>query len=237
MAYWLNKKLGTHWRPRTWAPLPGVLAFILIVAGIFSITLASHSTSSWPFDTPGNYTITPAGDIEVSGGLALLPKDFTDTDSAAADFDGAHNNTQAVVDPPDYVNLVSTSTDSLAVGGGVVGSGSYTSSAIRARVATTTWKNLTSTIVLQKAPAASTYSGTGTTLGSGFAGGIEVSAGDITGDGLNDIVITAWEDMALFYYENADPIPAPFTKRVAYGAWTPCTAGFIEIVDGGDPVQ
>ena len=214
MAYWRNRKQGTHWRPRTWAPLPGVLAFIFIVAAIFSITWASHLTTTWPFTTAANYTFD-SDKVMVTGGVAKLTSAIQKTWSTQAEFDAGTytSNTSYTIGPPAGVKLTTT-------GNGA--SGQYTSEAIDSKRNDTSWTQLTSVVDLAAAPPANMFPNA-QTIGSSLSSPTEVGAGDLNGDGIVDIVAGEIGTKAILWFQNADPVPTPFTKRVVDGAVTPCT--------------
>ncbi|MEE9549621.1 MAG: hypothetical protein V3W08_04390, partial [Candidatus Binatia bacterium] len=220
MAYWLNRKLGTHWRPRTWAPLPGVLAFILIVAAIFSITWASHSTTTWPFTTAANYTFD-SDKVEVTGGLAFLPTDFTRLDDSQADFTGTLNNVTIVDaapagdDPNDYIEITDLSSDAEGFGLPVVGSGSYTSPTIDSQKAGTKWISMNSSITpdLQQG---NNFPGNGTTIVSGLE---KFTVMDIDRDGEPDPILGSTATKDVTWYDGG----ASWTARTAYGPTAPCS--------------
>src|SRR5439155_593908 len=99
-------------------------------------TLANHSTTTWNFSIPTDYTYDSTK-IIVESGVAHLRKSFTVTHSVQADFDGVvgnlgnydTNKTVYNAGPPAGVKLSAPLT-----------AGTYTSPAIDAGVATTTWK-------------------------------------------------------------------------------------------------
>src|SRR3990170_5458444 len=73
--------------------LRGGCSVFLLLAGIVSITLASHSTTTWDFGTASDYTYD-ANKIEVQGGVAKLRKAFSVTHNSQAVFDtGTHSGT------------------------------------------------------------------------------------------------------------------------------------------------
>ena len=95
MSRWLNRKLGTQWRPDAWALLLGGSAFFLL----FSLSLiALASLTSWDFSNQADYTFD-SSKVEVKGGLAKLkpvpPSIFHDEES---EFSGTHSNTQWATD-------------------------------------------------------------------------------------------------------------------------------------------
>src|SRR2546430_6319898 len=78
---------NVHGRPGSRALLLGGVAFALALAGIVSVTLANHATTTWDFGTSSDYTYDP-NKILVEGGVAHLRKSFTVTHSTQADFNG-----------------------------------------------------------------------------------------------------------------------------------------------------
>src|SRR5437773_2018743 len=77
-----------HGKPGTRALVLGGAIFALILTGIVSVTLANHSTTTWNFSIPTDYTYDQTK-IIVESGVAHLRKSFTVTHSVQADFDGA----------------------------------------------------------------------------------------------------------------------------------------------------
>ena len=143
---------NVHGRPGSRALLLGGVAFALILAGIVSVTLANHATTTWDFGTSSDYTYDP-NKILVEGGVAHLRKSFTVTHSTQADFNGSGGNTGTYsstgynTNPPAAgVKLSSPPTV-----------GTYTSPVIDAGVATTTWKTLSHVRDLQQAAPPATF--------------------------------------------------------------------------------
>ncbi|MBW8058382.1 MAG: hypothetical protein FVQ86_10275, partial [candidate division NC10 bacterium] len=131
MAGWLNKRLGTRWRPGTWALLLGGLSFFLVLYTLVSITLASHSTTTWDFSSQAGYTFD-SNKIEVTGGVARLKNAFTVSHDSQADFDtGTYSGTGFTAGPPAGVKLTTPPTG-----------GTYTSPVIDSGTTETTWKTL-----------------------------------------------------------------------------------------------
>src|SRR2546422_6569227 len=83
---------NAHGRPGSRALLLGGVAFALALAGIVSVTLANHATTTSDFGTSSDYTYDP-NKILVEGGVAHLRKSFTVTHSTQADFNGSGGNT------------------------------------------------------------------------------------------------------------------------------------------------
>src|SRR5437016_11308731 len=81
-----------HGKPGTRALVLGGAIFALILTGIVSVTLANHSTTTWNFSIPTDYTYDSTK-IIVESGVAHLRKSFTVTHSVQADFDGSGGNT------------------------------------------------------------------------------------------------------------------------------------------------
>src|SRR5438445_3698922 len=87
---------NVHGRPGSRALLLGGVAFALVLAGIVSVTLANHSTTTWDFGTSSSYTYDP-NKIEVVGGVAHLRKSFTVLHSTQTDFNaGTYNGSTTV---------------------------------------------------------------------------------------------------------------------------------------------
>ena len=80
-----------HGKPGTRALVLGGAIFALILTGIVSVTLANHSTTTWNFSIPTDYTYDSTK-IIVESGVAHLRKSFTVTHSVQADFDGVVGN-------------------------------------------------------------------------------------------------------------------------------------------------
>src|SRR5439155_19570327 len=87
-----SHKSHAHGRPGRRALVLGSATLALILAGIVSVTLASHSTTTWTFSITSDYTYDSTKIIVESGG-AHLRKSFTVTYSFQADFDGSGCNT------------------------------------------------------------------------------------------------------------------------------------------------
>src|SRR5712691_4551662 len=87
-----TRKAGTRRRSGPWPRLLGGCSVFLLLAGIFSITLANHSTTTWDFGLASDYTYDP-NKIAVESGVAHLRKSFTVTHVLQADFDGSGGNT------------------------------------------------------------------------------------------------------------------------------------------------
>src|SRR3989442_15601830 len=80
-----------HGRPGTRALVLGGATLALILAGIVSVTLANHATTTWTFSITSDYTYDSTK-IIVESGVAHLRKSFTVTHSVQADFDGSGAN-------------------------------------------------------------------------------------------------------------------------------------------------
>ena len=142
MSNWLNKKMGTNWGATRWGIVTGGFAFSCVLIVFISILFAT--TTTWNFSTPSDYTYD-ADVIEVTGGVARLRKDFTKTWNDQTTFNaGVYNNTgwEVTVGDPVGVELLASGTDTLTLGSPIVGSGSYTSDAIQARVSSTKWNTM-----------------------------------------------------------------------------------------------
>jgi len=219
MAGWLNKKLGTRWGPGTWAYLVGGFAIFLFLAGVFSITWASHSLTTWPFTTPGNYTYDSAK-IEVSGGLAFLPADFTVVHDSQNDFTGTLNNativdaTPAGDDPNDYIQITDLALDAESFSAPVVGSASYTSPIIDSLKAGTKWISMNGDIT-PDLQAGNNFPGNGTTIVSGLE---KFTVVDMDRDGEPDPVLGSTATKDVTWYDSG----TSWTARTAYGPTSPC---------------
>src|SRR2546427_234444 len=75
-----------HGRTGTRARVLGGATLALVLAGIVSVTLASHATTTWNFSIPSDYAYDQTK-IIVESGVAHLRKSFTVTHSVQADFD------------------------------------------------------------------------------------------------------------------------------------------------------
>src|SRR5436309_13211806 len=76
-----------HGKPGTRALVLGGATLALILAGIVSVTLANHATTTWNFSITSDYTYDSTK-IIVESGVAHLRKSITVTHSVQADFDG-----------------------------------------------------------------------------------------------------------------------------------------------------
>src|SRR2546426_2590906 len=166
-----------HGRPGRRALVLGGATFLLL-AGIVSVTLASHSTTTWDFGTASQYTYD-ATKIAVESGVAHLKKSFTVTHSVQADFDGVAGNLGNYDSNKTVYN-----TGAPAAGvklSAPLTAGTYTSPAIDAGVATTTWKTLTHVRDLQQAAAPTTF-GAKTSVGTQANNVNEINAADFNRD-------------------------------------------------------
>ncbi|MGH7412121.1 MAG: FG-GAP-like repeat-containing protein, partial [Candidatus Methylomirabilis sp.] len=219
MARRSRRKPGTHWRPGSSSLLLGGFTFFLILAGIFSITLANHSTTTWDFGTASEYTYDP-NKIAVESGVAHLRKSFTVTHSTQADFDGSGGNTGT---------YSGTAYNTSAPAPGVKLSapptaGTYTSPAIDAGVATTTWKTLSQLSDLQQAAPPATF-GARTSVGTQTAVN-EINAADFNRDGAVDVVATnvSGGTRRIWIYQSSAANPPTFTQiPVTESSTSPCT--------------
>src|SRR2546427_7289573 len=101
-----------HGRPGSRALVLGSATLALILAGIVSVTLASHSTTTWTFSITSDYTYDSTK-IIVESGVAHLRKSFTVTHSTQTDFNAGTydgNNTVYGASAPAGVRLNSPPT-------------------------------------------------------------------------------------------------------------------------------
>src|SRR5437016_1499321 len=210
---------NVHGRPGSRALLLGGVAFALILAGIVSVTLANHATTTWDFGTSSDYTYDP-NKILVEGGVAHLRKSFTVTHSTQADFNGSGGNTGTYsstgynTNPPAAgVKLSSPPT-----------AGTYTSPVIDAGIATTTWKTLSHVGDLQQAAPPATF-GAKTSVLPTLSTSNEIVAADFNRDGAVDIVATATSGTRrVWLYQSNAGNPPTFTQvPVTESATAPCT--------------
>src|SRR2546425_4576210 len=188
-------------RPGRRALLLGGVTLALILAGIVSITLANHSTTTWDFGSAASYTYD-ANKIEVVGGVAHLRNSFTVTHSTQANFNtGTYDGNTTVynISAPAGVRLNSPPT-----------AGTYTSPAIDGGVATTTWKTLSHVRDLQQA--ASATFGAKTAVGA-QATVNKINTGDFNRDGAADIAVAAstGANKAIWLYQSNAANPPTFT--------------------------
>src|SRR2546427_1835130 len=211
---------NVHGRPGSRALLLGGVAFALILAGIVSVTLANHSTTTWDFGSGPSYTYDQ-NKIEVVGGVAHLKKSFTVTHSTQADFNGSGGNTGTYTGTAYNTNApaagVKLNTPPTA--------GTYTSPVIDAGVATTTWKTLSHVRDLQQAAPPATF-GAKTSVGTQSAVN-EINAADFNRDGAVDIVATSISGSRdVFIYQSNAGNPPTFTPiKVTDDGNAPCTTG------------
>src|SRR5438876_1694316 len=174
-----------HGSPGRRALVLGGITFLLL-AGIVSVTLASHSTTTWDFGTASQYTYD-ATKIAVESGVAHLKKSFTVAHTTLTHFNaGTYTSNTGYDVPLTAVKMtnVATATISAPV------TGTYTSPVIDAGVVTTTWKTLSHTRVLQQTSPPSF--GARATIASGLSGTItEVGVADFNRDGAADIVVNS----------------------------------------------
>src|SRR2546428_21573 len=211
---------NVHGRPGSWALLLGGVAFALVLAGIVSVTLANHSTTTWDFGSGPSYTYDQIK-IEVVGGVAHLKKSFTVTHSTQADFNGSGGNTGTYTGTAYNTNApaagVKLNTPPTA--------GTYTSPVIDAGVATTTWKTLSHVRDLQQAAPPATF-GARTSVGTQSAVN-EINAADFNRDGAVDIVATSISGSRdVFIYQSNAGNPPTFTQiKVTDDGTAPCATG------------
>jgi hypothetical protein len=202
----LTRKAGPRPRSGRWPRLLGGCGVVLLVAGIVSVTLANHSTTTWDFSTPSSYTYD-ANKIAVENGVAHLRKSFTVTHVLQADFDGSGGNTGT------YSGTV-YNTGAPAAGVKLSApptAGTYTSPVIDAGVATTTWKTLSHVRDLQQAAPPATF-GARTSITT-VAGTIQQpSAADLDRDGAVDVIAADTAGTDLFWYKNDGAANPSFTQ-------------------------
>src|SRR3989338_5527025 len=107
VSNWLNKKMGTSWRPRSWWLLLGGSVFVVLFA-LASLLYAygSNMVSTWNFSTAGNYTYD-TDKVEVTGGVARLRKSFTVTHDTEAEFNtGTPSNVTVSATPDIKITLL-----------------------------------------------------------------------------------------------------------------------------------
>ena len=171
MSRWLNKKLGTQWRPDSWALVLGGSAFFLLLFSLSLIALAS--VTAWDFNNPADFTFD-SSKVQVRGGLAKLkPFPPSITHNEEAEFSGTHSNTQWTTDHVELdANGLST------------GSGTYISQPIDSNVAGMQWGKLRWTETLAQGRAAFSTAESLGVLSTGRA----VYGADIDGDDDTDVV-------------------------------------------------
>src|SRR2546425_7997814 len=148
-----SHKSHAHGRPGRRALVLGSATLALIFAGIVSVTLASHATTTWTFSITSDYTYDSTK-IIVESGVAHLRKSFTVTHSTQTDFNAGTYTSNTVYDVPGAA--VKMTSVALATPAAPV-TGTYTSPVIDAGVATTTWKTLSHARVLQQAAPPATF--------------------------------------------------------------------------------
>src|SRR5437870_4312990 len=216
-----SHKSHAHGRPGRRALVLGGATLALVLAGIVSVTLASHSTTTWTFSITSDYTYDSTK-IIVESGVAHLRKSFTVTHSTQTDFNAGTYTSNTVYDVPltaVKMTNVATATSSAPV------TGTYTSPVIDAGVATTTWKTLSHARVLQQAAPPATFGAKAVVTTT--AGTVqEPSAADLNQDGAVDIVAADISGGAsgknLYWYKNSGGASPTFTKlAVTTQATTP----------------
>ncbi|MBI2998836.1 MAG: VCBS repeat-containing protein, partial [Deltaproteobacteria bacterium] len=187
-------------RHQTWSRLGAGVALFLTLAGLFSISLASHVTTIWDFTTPADYTFD-SNKILVESGVAKLKKAFTVTHDTQAAFDaGTYSGTAFTVGPPAGVRLSTPPT-----------AGTYTSPVVDGGVATTTWKTLTHSRTLQQGPPPATFGATASVTTA--AGTIqEPNAADLDQDGAVDVFASDTGGRDFFWYKSDGAASPTFTK-------------------------
>src|SRR2546425_11432511 len=217
-----SHKSHAHGRPGRRALVLGGATLALILAGIVSVTLANHATTTWTFSITSDYTYDSTK-IIVESGVAHLRKSFTVTHSVQADFDGVVGN------------LGNYDTNKTVYNAGApagvkrsapLTAGTYTSPAIDAGAATTTWKTLTHVRDLQQAAAPTTF-GAKTSVGTQANNVNEINAADFNRDGAVDIVATSTSGTRdVWIYQSSAANPPTFSpKKVTDDGVAPCTTG------------
>src|SRR3989475_13324133 len=79
-----SHKSHAHGRPGRRALVLGGATLALILAGIVSVTLANHATTTWTFSITSDYTYDSTK-IIVESGMAQLTKSFTVSHSTQSD--------------------------------------------------------------------------------------------------------------------------------------------------------
>src|SRR2546425_685655 len=190
---------NAHGRPGSRALLLGGVAFVLLLGGIVSVTIANHSTTTWDFSSAASYTYD-ANKIAVVGGVAHLRNSFTVPHSA-----------QPISNPGPYSSAGYTPSAPAGVRlSGPPTAGTYTSPAIDGGVATTTWKTLSHVRDLQQA--ASATFGAKTAVGA-QATVNKINTGDFNRDGAADIAVAAstGANKAIWLYQSNAANPPTFT--------------------------
>src|SRR2546422_1642369 len=212
-----------HGRTGTRARVLGGATLALVLAGIVSVTLASHATTTWNFSIPSDYAYDQTK-IIVESGVAHLRKSFTVTHSVQADFDGVAGNLGNYDSNKTVYN-----TGAPAAGvklSAPLTPGTYTSPAIDAGVATTTWKTLTHVRDLQQAAAPTTFGASGAKTGTvGTQAAVnEINAADFNRDGAVDIVAANTSGTRrLWMYQSNGANPPTFTQvPVTDSSTAPC---------------
>src|SRR5438128_5661267 len=196
-----------HGKPGTRALVLGGATLALILAGIVSVTLANHATTTWTFSITSDYTYDSTK-IIVESGVAHLRKSFTVLHSVQADFDGSGGNTGTYSSTQYNTNSPATGVKLLAP----LTPGTYTSPAIDAGVATTTWKTLTHVRDLQQAAPPTTF-GAKTSVGT-QTNVNEINAADFNRDGAVDIVSTSVSGTRdVWIYQSSAANPPNFSQQ------------------------
>src|SRR5213593_1165069 len=212
-----------HGKPGTRALVLGGATLALILAGIVSVTLANHATTTWTFSITSDYTYDSTK-IIVESGVAHLRKSFTVTHSTQADFNGSGGNTGTYSGTAYNTNPPNPPATGVKLSAPPT-AGTYTSPVIDAGVATTTWKTLTHVRDLQQAAPPATFGAKAVVTTT--AGTVqEPSAADLNQDGAVDIVAADISGGAsgknLYWYKNSGGASPTFTKlAVTTQATTP----------------
>src|SRR5712691_3137489 len=215
-----SHKSHAHGRPGRRALVLGGATLALILAGIVSVTLASHSTTTWTFSITSDYTYDSTK-IIVESGVAHLRKSFTVTHSTQTDFNAGTYTSNTVYDVPGAavkMTSVAGATTAAPV------TGTYTSPAIDAGVTTTTWKTLSHSRTLQQAASPATF-GAKTSVLPTLSTSNEIIAAGFNRDGAVDIVATATTGTRrVWLYQSNAGNPPTFTQvPITESATAPCT--------------
>src|SRR5207245_312547 len=215
-----SHKSHAHRRAGRRALVLGSATLALILAGIVSVTLASHSTPTWTFSITSDYTYDSTK-IIVESGVAHLRKSFTVLHSTETDFNAGTYTSNTGYDVPGAavkMTGVAGATPAAPV------TGTYTSPVIDAGVATTTWKTLSHARVLQQAAPPATF-GAKTSVLPTLSSSTEITAADFNRDGAVDIVATATSGTRrVWLYQSNAGNPPTFTQvPVTESATAPCT--------------
>src|SRR5438094_970189 len=217
-----SHKSHAHGRPGRRALVLGSATLALILAGIVSVTLASHSTTTWTFSITSDYTYDSTK-IIVESGVPHLRKSFTVTHSTQTDFNAGTYTINTVYDVPlTAVKMTNVAGATPAA----PATGTYTSPVIDAGVTRTTWKTLSHARVLQQAAPPTTFGASGVKTGTVGTQAVvnEINAADFNRDGAVDIVAANTSGTRrLWMYQSNGANPPTFTQvPVTDSSTAPC---------------